>query len=385
MKINNSIIAGRYFKIIAASFTLIACSCSAQKEKPIKDILKDYFLIGTSVNQSQTSQPNGVEMELINANFNSIVAENCMKSSIIHPERERYDFKAADEFVKTGIDNKHHIQGHCLIWHSQLAPWFCVDENGNNVSADTLKERMREHIYTIVKRYKGKINGWDVANECFEDNGDYRNSPFFQILGKDYINLAFKYAHEADPDAKLCYNDYNMSFPAKARAVVKMVNELKQQGIQIDEIGMQCHLSIDFPKLEEFEKSILAFASTGCKVMITEMDMTVIPFPSSRHGADISLNEEYQEKMNPYKNGIPEDISIKWNNRMNDFFKIFIRNADVITRVNMWGFADQNSWRNDWPIHGRKDYPLLFDRTYKAKPIIKEIEKDVMLIRKQQK
>ena len=351
----------------------------AKDGNSLKKALKNKFLIGVSVNTHQSSGKDVAAVEIVKKNFNSIVAENCMKSSVIHPKENKYNFAQADEFVSFGESNQMAIIGHCLIWHSQLAPWFCVDKDGNNVSPEVLKKRMKDHITTIVKRYKGRIKGWDVVNEAIEDNGAYRKTKFYEILGEEYILLAFQYAHEVDPDAELYYNDYSMAQPGRREAVVKMVNDLKKRGIRIDAIGMQGHIGMDYPKISEFEKSMLAFAGTGVKIMITELDLTVIPSPNPNVGAEVSASFEYKKEMNPYPDGLPEEVSKAWTERMNDFFRLFLKHHNLITRVTLWGVADQNSWRNDWPMRGRTDYPLLFDRNYQPKPvvglIIKEAEK----------
>ncbi len=191
------------------------------------------------------------------------------------------------------------------------SPWFCVDENGKNVSPEVLKKRMKDHITTIVKRYKGRIKGWDVVNEAIEDNGAYRKTKFYEILGEEYIPLAFQYAHEADPDAELYYNDYSMAQPGRRVAVVKMVKDLKKRGIRIDAVGMQGHIGMDYPKISEFEESMLAFAGR-VKVMITELDLTVLPSPDPKVGAEVSASFEYKKEMNPYSDGLPEEVSKAW-------------------------------------------------------------------------
>lgn len=343
---------------------------SAQKTKTLKEALKDKFLIGAAVNTRQVSGNDKAGVRIVQEQFNSIVAENCMKSQEIHPEENRYNFKQADEFVAFGEANKMVIIGHTLIWHSQLSRWFCVDKNGDNVSPEVLKQRMKDHITTIMTRYKGRIKGWDVVNEAIEDDGSYRKTKFYEILGEEYIPLAFQYAHEADPDAELYYNDYSMANPGKRAGVVKMIKDLKSRGIRIDAVGMQGHIGMDYPKIDEFEKSLLAFAETGVKIMITELDLTVLPSPNPNVGAEVSASFEYKKEMNPYQDGLPADVSQAWTNRMNDFFRLFLKHQDVITRVTMWGITDNDTWRNNWPMMGRKDYPLLFDRNYKAKPVV---------------
>lgn len=346
------------------------------EEPTLKSALAEKFLIGCAMNSNQFDGTDSVGAVLIARQFNSIVAENCMKSSVIHPEENRYDFTLADRFVRFGEKHQMFIIGHCLIWHSQLAPWFCVDSLGANVTPEVLKARMKKHIFTIVGRYKGRVKGWDVVNEAIEDNGDFRQSKFYEILGEDFISLAFRYAHEADPEAELYYNDYSMSNPGRVAAVVRMVGKLKGEGLRIDAIGMQSHLSMEYPRTDEYEQALVTFGKTGCKVMITELDMTVLPSPFNGQGAEVSNSASYEESMNPYADHYPDAVSVAWNQRMAEFFGIYIRHADIVSRVTLWGLTDQDSWRNNWPIAGRTDYPLLFDRNYRAKTVVKLIMKD---------
>lgn len=350
----------------------------AQEKKTLKEALKGKFLIGTAVNTRQASGQDKAGVRVIQEQFNAIVAENCMKSQEMHPEENRYNFTQADEFVAFGEKNGMVITGHTLIWHSQLSPWFCVDGEGKNVSPEVLKKRMKDHITTIVKRYKGRIIGWDVVNEAIEDDGSYRKSKFYEILGEEYIPLAFQYAHEADPDAELYYNDFSMANPGKRAGVVKLVKALKKRGIRIDAVGMQGHIGMDYPQVGEFEKSMLAFAEAGVKVMVTELDLTVLPAPKQNIGAEVSASFEYKKDMNPYPNGLPEDVSKAWTERMNDFFRLFLKHQDIITRVTLWGVTDLDTWRNDWPMRGRTDYPLLFDRSYQPKPVVSLIINEAM-------
>ena len=350
----------------------------AQEKKTLKEALKGKFLIGTAVNTRQASGQDKAGVRVIQEQFNAIVAENCMKSQEMHPEENRYNFTQADEFVAFGEKNGMVITGHTLIWHSQLSPWFCVDGEGKNVSPEVLKKRMKDHITTTVKRYKGRIIGWDVVNEAIEDDGSYRKSKFYEILGEEYIPLAFQYAHEADPNAELYYNDFSMANPGKRAGVVKLVKALKKRGIRIDAVGMQGHIGMDYPQVGEFEKSMLAFAEAGVKVMVTELDLTVLPTPKQNIGAEVSASFEYKKDMNPYPNGLPEDVSKAWTERMNDFFRLFLKHQDIITRVTLWGVTDLDTWRNDWPMRGRTDYPLLFDRSYQPKPVVSLIINEAM-------
>ena len=362
-----------------ATVMLIATACTSSRQEtanvipameqtPICESYSEYFKTGTSLNVNQTNGKDSIGAEVAKRHFNTIVAENCMKSAEIHPTENEYNWEDADNFVKFGTDNNMWIVGHCLVWHSQLSPWFCVDEKGENVSPDVLKQRLRDHIHTIVGRYKGKVHAWDVVNETVEDDGSYRKTPFYQILGEEYIPLAFQYAHEADPDAQLIINDYSMSGEKKRERYVQIVNDLKKRGLRVDAIGMQGHNGMDYPDYKEFEKSIEAFAGTGCDVMITELDFTVLP--TVVHGAAVENNLEYSQKMNPYADGLTPEIDNQWNDRVAEFMKLLIKHSDKITRVNFWGVNDADSWRNDWPMRGRTDYPLAIDRSWNVKPFV---------------
>lgn len=361
--------------LFACSFLNACTTNSKESDISLKDALKDKFYIGAALNADQINGKDTAGIRVLEQQFNSIVAENCMKSMYIHPEPDRYDFTLPDQFVALGERNHMFIIGHTLIWHSQLPDWFLVDEAGKDVTAEVLKERMKEHIQTIVGRYKGRIQGWDVVNEAIMDNGDWRQSKFYEILGEEFIALAFQYAHEADPDAELYYNDYNEWHPGKRDAIVKMVNSFKERGIRIDGIGMQGHVGMDYPDMAEYEKSIIAFSETGVKLMVTELDLSILPLPDKNIGAEVSASFEYKQEMNPYADGLPADKAEAWTNRMQSFWELFLKHHDKISRVTMWGIADGDSWRNDWPVEGRTDYPLLFDRNHSPKSLTLTLSK----------
>lgn len=352
---------------------VVACRTAPANESSLKSALEGKFWIGTALNTPQIEGKDTAGLRLVKEQFNAIVAENCMKSEVIHPEENRYDFTLPDRFVEFGEQEGLWITGHTLIWHSQLSPWFCVDSTGKQVSKEVLEQRMKDHIYTVVGRYKGRIKGWDVVNEAILDDGSYRKSPFYEILGEEFIPLAFQFAHEADPEAELYYNDYSMAHPAKREAVVKLVQQLKERGLRIDAVGLQGHMTMDFPKVREFEKTIEAIAATGVKVMITEFDLTALPAPDPHVGANVAASFEYKKEMNPYPEGLPDTVSYAWNKRMGEFLELFIKHRDKISRVTAWGVCDGDSWRNDWPIRGRTDYALFFDRNYQPKSAVKNI------------
>ena len=358
--------------IIGAAVVLAAAGCSSKAEEPkgIKDAFEGKFYIGTALNEAEIRGIDTTGVDLVKTHFNSIVAENCMKNEEIHPAEDVWNFELADKFVEFGEANDMFIIGHCLVWHSQLAKWFAYDENGEYVTPEVLKQRMKDHITTIMTRYKGRIHGYDVVNEAIVEDGSYRKSPFYEILGEEFIPWAFECAHAADPDAELYLNDYGMNVPGRRDAYVKLINQLKERGLRIDAIGMQGHMGMDYPTVEEFETSLLAFAGTGVNVMITEWDMSALP--TVNMGANVADVEEYKASLNPYADGLPEDVAKVWNERMKSFMDLFLKHSDKITRVTAWGVSDEDSWKNGWPIPGRTDYCLLIDRNHEVKPFLDE-------------
>ena len=370
------------FKHLAtASFCgILAAACAGgttqTKEIGLKDVVGNKFLVGAALNVRQSSGADTSSLKIVKRHFNSIVAENCMKSEEIQPREGEFFFDEADKFVNFGIENNMSIIGHCLIWHSQCPDWFFTDDKGNNVSPEILRQRMKTHISTVVGRYKGKIKGWDVVNEAIVEDGSYRKSKFYEILGEEFIPLAFQYAHEADPNAELYYNDYGMNVKGRREGVVKLIRSLKEKGLRIDAVGMQGHMGMDYPAIKEFEESMLAFAAEGVKVMITEWDMSALP--TARQSANISDTVAFRKSLNPYPDALPDSVNTAWNKRMDEFFTLFEKHSDIVTRVTAWGVSDGDSWKNDFPVRGRKDYPLLFDRNYQPKDFIRKMieEKD---------
>jgi endo-1,4-beta-xylanase len=339
----------------------------------LKDAFSGKFHIGTALNERQIEGRDTGAVRVIKSQFDAIVAENCMKVGPIQPREGEFNFSLPDKFVEFGLKNNMFITGHNLAWHSQAPNWFFTDDQGKDVSREVLIERMKKHIYTVVGRYKGKIKGWDVVNEAIDDrDGSLRKSKYFQIIGEDFIKLAFQFAHEADPQAELYYNDYSLFNPVKRKGALALVKKLKDEGVKIDAVGEQCHIGLDFPTIQEYEQTIMDFAALGVKVMITEMDISVLNI-DRRLGADVSARVNAQNRSNPYVNGLPDSVNIIFEKRYLDFFKLFLKHKDVITRVTLWGVNDAQSWKNGWPIPGRTDYPLLFDRKYQPKPVVSKI------------
>lgn len=360
-------------KILMLCMAMLPLAAMAQG---LKDAIGKYALIGAAVNQWQSDGQVPEATKVLKEHFNCAVAENCMKSETLAPAEGMFDFRVADKFVKYCEQNNLKIIGHCLVWHSQAPDWwFTAGYNASPASKELLRERMVKHIKTVVGHFKGQVHGWDVVNEAIEDDGSFRKSPFFNLMGEEFIEIAFRAAHEADPDAELYYNDYSMAGQAKREAVCRLVKKLKAKGLRIDGVGMQSHNGLDYPNLAEYEKSIDAFAACGVKVMITELDVNVLPNPQQFGGADVAQNFEYQQKLNPYTNGLPAEKQRELAARWLSLFKIYYKHRSQISRINLWGISDGGSWLNGWPIAGRTNYPLLFDRQYQPKPIVKEIIK----------
>lgn len=350
--------------------------CSSQpQEQGLKDALEGKFYMGAALNARIYLGEDLSSLEVLQKHYNSVVAENVMKMGPIHPADGEFNFTLADRFIEFAQEHEMYTVGHCLVWHSQAPDWFFTDAEGQEVSREVLIDRMKEHILTVAGRYKGKVDAWDVVNEAFEDDGSWRETPFYTIIGEDYLELAFKFAHEADPDADLLYNDYSMYHEGRREAVVRLVKSFQEKGIPIHGIGMQAHYGMNYPGLDAFEESIVAFGETGMDVHITELDISVLPSPWDNTGAEISDKAAYEEKMNPYPDGLPEDVEKALNQRWVDFFTLFLKHQDKIKRVTTWGISDLHSWKNNWPIRGRTNYPLLFDREFKPKPAVEEILK----------
>lgn len=359
-----------------------ACSTSTKKEQnsadsgnSLKAALDGKFYMGVAMNEAQIMGMDTVSLRVIEKHFNSAVTENVMKSGPIHPEEGKFEFEVPDKFIEYTQEHDMYTIGHCLVWHSQSPRWFFTDEQGNDVSREILIERIRSHIQTVVGRYKGKVDAWDVVNEAFNDDGSWRETKFYEIIGEDYFKIAFRIAHEVDPEAELLYNDYSMFNKGRREAVISVVKEMQAEGVPIHGIGMQAHYGMGFPTIEAFEESIVAFSETGLPVHITEFDIDVLPSRRSIQGAEVSEKEAYEEMLNPYKNGLPDSVDIALNERWMDFFDVLLKHHDKIKRVTMWGLADHQSWKNGWPIRGRINYPLLFDRNYEPKPVVEEIIK----------
>lgn len=345
-----------------------------KKTKPIappalKDVFRDDFYIGVAPNIDQLSGKEPDALALVEKHFNSITPENILKWEKVHPQPNRYDFEPVDRYVALGEKNGMFIVGHPLIWDKQTPDWVFQDESGKSLDRDNLLERMKEHISTIVGRYKGRIHSWDVVNEAITSDGRFRKSKWLEIIGEDYVAKAFEYAHQADPNAQLYYNDYNMWKKDQYEAVSRLIQNLQSKSIRIDGIGIQGHWGLGYPSLEEIETFIRALKKLGVKLMITELDVSVLPVADEYEGKDISsLDSALRKKLNPYTDALPETIQKDLANRYADLFSVFLKYRDNISRVTFWAVHDGQSWRSYSPLKGRTDYPMLFDRQCGCKP-----------------
>ena len=358
--------------VATAPSVAVADSIAAQAPS-LKEAFGEHFHIGAALNADHFGGKDRIGAAIVRRQFSTITPENVLKWESVHPRPGRFDFTEPDRFVAFGEQNGMFIVGHTLVWHSQTPKWVFEDREGKPVSRDTLLARMREHIHTVVGRYKGRIDGWDVVNEALEEDGTRRQSPWQRIIGDDYLRKAFEYAHEADPDAELYYNDYSLAGPEKRDGAVRLVRELQAAGIRVAGIGSQEHHKMDWPTPALVDSMLTAFAGLGVKVHLTELDVDLLPRPSESRGAEVSDRFEGSAALNPYSAGLPDSVQQLLAARYADMFAVYVRHRDVIDRVTFWGVRDNDSWLNGWPVRGRTNYPLLFDRMGQPKPAFQAV------------
>lgn len=349
-------------------FLGIVLATTSFAQTTLKQAFQNDFLIGAALSPAQFCESNAAEAAIVKRQFNSISPENVMKWERVHPAPGQFDFTLADRYVGFGVTNKMFIVGHTLVWHEQTPPWVFEDADGKPVDRETLLARMREHIFTIMGRYKGKVGGWDVVNEALDERGRLRRSPWLKIIGEDYLLKAFQFAHEADPQAELYYNDFGLEKPGKRAGAIALIKKLQSQGVHIAAVGVQGHYRMDWPLEEDLDETIASLGRLGVKVSITELDVDVLPPATPSRGADVSMNFALHAGLNPYTNGLPDSVQQELARRYAGLFKVFLKHRSEIDRVTLWGVTDGNSWLNGWPVRGRTSYPLLFDRAGNPKP-----------------
>lgn len=361
----------RKVALSAAAAALLAACVMAADHVPaapsLKDAFKGDFVVGAAINARQFTGRDQRGQAIVEDQFNSISPENVLKWESVHPLPGKYDFTLADQYVEFG--RKHHmfIVGHNLVWHQQVPAWVFRDDKGNLLSRDALLARLRDHIFTVVGRYKGKIQSWDVVNEALNEDGTMRQSLWEKFIGDDYIARAFEYAHEADPQAQLTYNDYNLENEAKRNGAIALIRKLQAEGVPITSVGLQNHDNLTWPTVEQEDATISAFAELGLKVAISELDINVLP-TTGQPTADVNLNIKENPRLNPYVKGLPDSVQKELDQRYANLFRVFLKHRGVITRVTFWGVTNGDSWLNNWPVRGRTNYPLLFGRNGETTP-----------------
>ncbi len=343
------------------AFAFVACvqagySQPSSSEKGLKDYYKNLFPIGVAVSPQALKTD---EAKLILKQFNSMTPENAMKMGPIHPTESEYFWTHADSIVAFAQRNNLMMRGHTLCWHNQTPNWLFTDANGNPASKEILLQRLKEHITSVVTRYKGKVYAWDVVNEAISDKPDeyLRNSEWLKICGEEYIAKAFQYAHEADPNALLFYNDYNEINPIKREKIFKLVKGLKDAGVPIHGVGLQGHWALNEPSRLQLDSTLTRFSELGLKIQITELDISVYP---KEHNARERKAEDYNSTFTKEKEAKQIEV-------YKMCFELFKKHKNAISGVTFWNISDRHSWLDNFPVRGRKDYPLLFDKDLKPK------------------
>lgn len=349
-------------------------------EIPLHEVYQDKFLIGSVISGGLHAhhppyRQDEQELEILAREFNCLTSENNMKMQYIQPREGEFYFGGSDAAIDFAEKHDMDYIGHALVWHHQVPDWLFKHADGSEVDRDTLIERMYTHIHTVVSRYKGRIKYWDVVNEAIdtkhvddEQIAFLRESPWLRIIGPEYIEMAFRAAHEADPSALLLYNDFSMFEPAKIQFTAQLFEGLIAKGMPIHGVGFQGHWHLKYPKISEVEAAIERMAALGLKVSISELEVGILPLADDNQGAEINRSIALAERLNPYVNGAPDSMLQQQARRYNEIFELLLRKSDSVERVTFWGTLDQYSWLNNWPIEGRTAWPALFDRDYQAKP-----------------
>ncbi len=362
----------RSVTLLAGAAALAAAVPGAAAEAPaLKSLTPPGFRIGVALSRAQNDGRDAAGLAIATRHFDSITPENLLKWEAVHPEPGRYDFGPADRFVELGQSRGMLVVGHVLLWHQQTPAWVFAGEGGRKLDRETLLARLREHIATVVGRYRGRIGGWDVVNEALDEDGTLRKTPWLEAIGEDYVAKAFELAHEADPAAELYYNDYNLWKPAKREAAIRLVQALKAKGLRVDGIGEQAHWGIDDPPLEAIDAALAAIRASGSTPLITELDMDVLPRDPDMWGADLAKKAKIRAATNIYPDGLPNAVQQRLARRYADVFTLFLKHG--VGRVTLWGVTDATTWLHDFPIPGRVNYPLLWDAAGREKPAFEAV------------
>ena len=331
----------------------------------LKDAAHGLFDIGVGLSDRIAEHP--ADWPLLTTQFNGVTPENCMKPAAVQPTADAFQFELPDQFVAFAHEHKLRIVGHCLVWakDDRTPPWFFRDGD-KAVSKEVLLQRMKTYIDTVVGRYRGRIDSWDVVNEALDDGpNDLRPSGWGTACGDEFLIKAFEYAHAADPDAMLIYNDYNNELSGKREKLIRVIRMLKDRGAPVHAIGLQGHYELDQIPFKDLEATLIAARELGVKVVVSELDIDVVL--RGRWWADGGKYREELAKYDPYRDGCPPEILQRQADQYAQLFKLFAQHGDVIDRVSFWNLHDGQSWLNYFPWT-RVNYPLLFDRQGEPKP-----------------
>lgn len=337
----------------------------AQSTQPtLKSASGSLWLIGTAVTAQQLRNPKIVD--LVTEQFDYLTGEFEFFPQFLHPDPDRYTFERADRVADFAMAHHLPLTGHMLCWGQFTPAWMFEGPDHRPLDRDRALANLKNHIDTVVAHFKGKVTSWDVVNEAISDApGEYlRDTPARRAIGDDYVAKAFEYAHDADPDVKLYYNDYNIEDPIKLPKTIKLIRSLRESGHRVDAVGIQGHWLLNFPSAEVIDAALGALSKEKIKVMITELDIDVLPRGSA--GADLAHIQAHGE--NPYPSGLPPEVADAESRRYASIFRVFKAHADEISAITFWGVHDGQSWLNGFPIKGRTNYPLLFDRNLQPKP-----------------
>ena len=346
-------------KKLTLGILILLAALSSARAQGLKEAYEGYFTIGVAVNPTNVSARE--QMDLIVREFNSITAENVMKPGEIHPAEGVWNFEEADRVANFCRQNGIPLRGHNLCWHSQFCDWMFTDKKGKPVSKEVFYKRLREHIHTVVNRYKDVVYAWDVVNEAISDQGfarpgeepnPYRISRLYQLCGDEFIAKAFEFAHEADPDAILFYNDYNETDPGKRDRIYNMVKKMQEAGVPITGIGMQGHYNIYGPSDEDIEAAIVKYSQLVKHIHVTELDIRV----NEDMGGQLRFNQGNAQP-------IPSYLAIQQQDQYNRVFKVLRKYHQYIDNVTFWNLSDRDSWL------GVNNHPLFFDENFKPKPV----------------
>ncbi|WP_138752625.1 endo-1,4-beta-xylanase [Paenibacillus sinopodophylli] len=313
------------------------------------EALGSSFDIGAAVSPRTLLQSG----EFIARHYNSLTAENEMKFVNLQPVEDHYTFEDADRIVAFAKTHGKKLRGHTLVWHNQTSDWLFKESDGRPVCREKLLDRLQSHIKTVVGRYKDAIYAWDVVNEVIADEGPelLRPSKWLDIAGPDFIAKAFEFAHAADPAAQLFYNDYNESNPHKRDKIYRLVKSLLEQGAPVHGVGLQAHWNVYSPSLDEIREAIEKYAMLGLRLQLTELDVSLF-----RH------EDERTDLTSP-----PEELLELQAKRYEAIFLLLKEYQVHIDAVTFWGADDNYTWLSNFPVRGRKNWPLLFDEQHQPK------------------